>query len=439
MCTLSIGVFSLMPDEETTVQLLHDFFTHVHPLPSFAFLHKVTVVQRYRSGLLDRALLLALVGVTSLLTRGAGSHDYSTRCIDAAEALVFRDIGRQSVVKVQTLLLVTQHRMMMRRFSDAFVLFSVASRVAYGVRLNFENPALCFLARESRRRLMWALFVVDGSLASGLRDFRLCHPQSIHTRLPCHEPDFELDLAPEDPSPGLHPGDEAPGQVSAIAVCVRVSWIRYEVLSYTKAALSPPFAGPEQIQRSMMELEDALTKFADRLPPALALSRRNLQLRTYSHGLTPYVKIHILWHQSCCDLYRLTLEGLKEALPQHVIAGMDCQFVATCRRRCYESAAALSGVFSAMLALDLKPPLGDLDIPVCAYQCVRILFYSYRNYASQLALDAHAINENVQACLGLVAQVENPTPTILYIVSFPSSPLSLALRLHLTPPQSGKT
>ncbi|KAI0202462.1 hypothetical protein F4808DRAFT_421698 [Astrocystis sublimbata] len=423
-----------LPPGLTVEGVLDLYFIHLHPLPCFAFLHKVTVIQRYRAGLLDDALLLAILSITVLLTQPIGLQDStadswspvecSMRWIDTAENMVLRDVSRQSVIKVQTLLFVTHHRLLMLRSSDSFITFALAARMAFGVRLNFENPRPCFLARESRRRLMWALFILDNSLASGMAHFRLCREVDIHIKMPCGERNFELDLEPspaDDPGTIEHAGQSSrpASDDSLVAFNIQIAAIRFKILRYSKQLVCQQHQAildhSAQLRGEILQLDQELNIFSDHLGPSLALSNKNFQLRTYSPNLAQFVKLHLSWHQSRCDLYRLMLDGLHEALPGTIIQTLDQEFVTRCRDTCYQSAFTVSRLFAALSTLDRNPLASDQDIPVFAYQCARVILYSERGntltpQSSTCPPLSQSVTQSAGSCYEVVARLPCFTP-----------------------------
>ena len=120
-----------MPDEALVMQALENFFKDIFPIPVFSFLHKPSIIQRYQAGLLDKALTLAIVGLTSLLTDlGPGMREYGDECIAASQSMVMRDIGRPSVIKIQCLILIIEHR-------------SVLSAVHHRIHSSCNRVPLC--------------------------------------------------------------------------------------------------------------------------------------------------------------------------------------------------------------------------------------------------------------------------------------------------------
>ncbi|KJR88038.1 uncharacterized protein SPSK_07003 [Sporothrix schenckii 1099-18] len=397
--------------EALAMRTFDQFFRHIHHIPTFAFLHRASLMQRYRAGLVDRPLLLALVGITSLMTDlGPGTRELGKQCIAEAEALVLSRLDRPSTLGLQTLVFVIHHRVLSGRFSSAFMLHGVASRFASALRLNHENPRLCFLARESRRRLMWALYMIDSSMANGYADFSLWAYRAddradvMNIQLPCNERNFEFDLPertePLRPPPRLADGSlpPLPDDIGFLALHVRIRSIRGRILQYTKDVTSnlstPPPSSPStaidenvtafnvaSIPGRVAEIAAELDDFAARLPVSFRWSEGNVRLRTYSPRLCVFLMTHVWWEQCHCELYRLALVGLQEALPAPCIAQLEHQFptwVRHCREQVLEHASAMADMFRLVLTLENGVPATDLDLPICLYQCVRLLFYISR-------------------------------------------------------------
>lgn len=395
------------PDETLIQKTFNNFFRHVHHVPIFSFLHRASLMQRYHAGMMDKALLLALVGITSLLMDlGPGTRDYGARCIDECQTMVLQDLENPSTIKIQALVLIMKHRMLSRKFTTAFMLAATATRFAYALRLNYENPNLCFLARESRRRLMWALLTIDSGINGGCSDFTLMPSESMHVQLPCTERNFEFDLPQVTEYLRPVPTRPFPDDVGSLALHVRLLWMRSRVLYCTKNVLGMPEAELAQLPELVKVLSAELTGFNDHLPASFKFSESNLQLRAYSPRLCVYIMIHVWWRQCHCDLYRMFLVGLKDALPQSGLNRLDLHFVSYCASQCYEHALAMADIFKLILALDGGLPVTDLDLPTCAYQCARIIYFGFQNQAD-LGLTANQVHEIGTRCLTIAKSMDH--------------------------------
>lgn len=405
------------PDEALIQRTFNNFFRHIHHVPIFSFLHRASLMQRYHAGMMDKALLLALVGITSLLMDlGPGTREYGVRCVDECQNMVLRDLENPSTLKIQALVLVMKHRMLSRKFTTAFMLAATATRFAYALRLNYENSNLCFLARESRRRLMWALLTIDSGINGGCSDFTLMPSESLHIQLPCTERNFEFDLPQVTEYLRSVPTRPFPDDVGSLALHVRLLWMRSRVLYCTKNVLGMPESELVQLPELVKVLSDELAGFNDHLPSSFKFSESNLQLRAYSPRLCVYIMIHVWWRQCHCDLYRMFLAGLKEALPQSGLNRLDPQFLSYCVRQCYEHALAMTDVFKLILSLDGGLPVTDLDLPGCAYQCARLIYFVYQTNPEETGLTPSQVHEIGTRCLTIAKSMDH-IPAGVAIVS----------------------
>lgn len=396
------------PDEALILKAFNNYFRHVHHVPVLSFVHRASLMQRYHSGMMDKALLLAIVGITSLLTDlGPGTREYGNKCVDECQQMIFQDLENPSTLKIQALVLVMKHRMLSRRFTGAFMLAAIGARFAYALRLNYENPNLCFLARESRRRLMWAFCTIDSGINGGYSDFTLLPPESMHIQLPCNERNFEFDLPQVTEFLRPIPTNPFPDDVGSLLLHVRLLWMRSRVLYCTKNVLSMSDSELTQLPQILKVLSDELKSFHEYLPASFKFSDSNLQLRAYSPRLCVFIMIHVWWRQCHCDLYRLVLPGLKESLPRSTVDRLDPQFVAMCARQCYEHALGMADIFRSILSLVGGLPVTDLDLPVCAYSCARVLYCIFQSRGVEYQLSSDDVVERAQRCLAVTKSMSH--------------------------------
>lgn len=420
------------PEESLILKTFEHFFRHIHHIPLFSYLHQASLMQRYHTGSMDRPLLLSLIGITSLLTdlgHGHGAREYGSRCVAVAERLILRELDRPTVLKIQALVLIIKHRIFCRRFSDAFMLTGLASRFAAALRLNHENPRLCFLAQESRRRLMWSLFMIDIGMAAGHPDFTLWahRPGLIDLKLPCNERNFEYDL-PEvteslAPPPPLPDGSLPPltDNVGFLALHIRIQWIRSRILAFTKEFVNHSIRQMDLagLPRKMQELRADLDAFEARLPVAFRWNAANLRLRAYHPRLCVFLMTHLWWRQCHCDLYRMVLVGRRESLPKKAIAMLDPDFVRRCQVQCWEHAKAMADMLALVTQFEKGVPVSDLDLPVCVYQCANTLHYTLAATPDMPDVSPAIVSELSNVCLKVVKQTASG-PAVTAIVSIRS-------------------
>jgi len=102
------------------------------------------------------------------------------------------DFRQPSIFKLQALLFVIRYRMWTGSHDAAFLLMAQLTRSAFALRINHEILGPSFYVQEARRRLMWAIYILDSTMACGLQEYTLCPITAIHLRLPAMEDDFEL-------------------------------------------------------------------------------------------------------------------------------------------------------------------------------------------------------------------------------------------------------
>lgn len=416
------------PDDALALRVFDNFFRHVHHIAMFSFLHRPSLMERYHAASLDRALVLTLVGITALLTDlGPGMEGYGNRCIEEAVSLCLADLEKPTIPHLQALVIAIKHRMLSKRFSGAFMLHAIASRFATALRLNHENPDLCFLARESRRRLMWSLYMLDSSLSAGQPEFALWADaeRQIHVQLPCNERNFDFDLP--EPTETLRPPAPGPGGAVAplpdvlglMALQIRIHWMRTRILQCTsRMALSPSEDALVMLPSQCAELVAELEAFEARLPPSFRGCEANFRLRSYSPRLGIFIMTHVWWRQCHLDLFRLFLPGLREALGPAALQQLDGHFVMHQRRSCYEHAKAMADMFSQLLALGSSAPVTDLDLPGCAFQCARVLYHGLQTDGGDMGFTQERVQELATVCLRAARQ-STPGPASAAIVGPP--------------------
>ncbi|KAK7994429.1 hypothetical protein PG991_016017 [Apiospora marii] len=344
-------------DPTTLNELVEDYFEHLYPLPSYAFLHKPTVLERCRDAPLDAPLKLALCAITSLLLQRTSHHYRHDLWAQQAEHLLLSPgaLCQPSVFRLQALLLLIRYRIERGAFPTAFMLASLAARAAYALRLNYERAdfgVLSSLAQEARRRLFWSLFILDDFFSVGLREFELC------PRIRCT---FNFPAATRRSWLGGRAG--------------RGRWhIRHVALEDLTAA---------ETARSVRNFEQQLDALRASLRPEEQYSTVNLQ-KCGRGSRAQFVMVHASWHQCYCDLYRVYLPpGYTEAAPSSAVAGVHPVKRGVMQRSCRGHAESILQIVADFWSLtdqsDTESPplplLVERDVAVCAFESARIVLF----------------------------------------------------------------
>ncbi|KAL7620588.1 hypothetical protein AAE478_009583 [Parahypoxylon ruwenzoriense] len=403
-------------DFKTMMSLMEDYFQHLYPLPSFAFLHKPTVLQRCRNATINENLKLAICAITSLqLQRTSLCHGL---WVQRAEKSILEQIGRPSIFHLQALLLVIRYRIESGEFPTAFMLAALAARIALALRLNYERPELSDVAQEARRRLFWALYLLDDFFCVGLREFELCPEETIHLQLPCGEEYFEAGRSAHTGL--LRPGPS--GDLTAIGlrgIFLRLTSARRAVMRFNRRVglgdeLSLTIGG------SIRRFEEELRALEATLRPPDRYSVSNL---TSCGWQAQFVMLHLGLHQCHCDLYRLGLDGYSEAAPSPVLASIHLGDRLAMQNKCLEHAEAIIRIVSDFLNHGDGGAFLERDAAVCAFESARLVMFGSRIPGAASSLGV-AINK-AKLSLGLI--------TKFYPYSASTQPLVGSYPIHVVP------
>ncbi|KAI0203473.1 fungal-specific transcription factor domain-containing protein [Astrocystis sublimbata] len=367
-----------LPGITTALELIDGYFDYLYPLPSFAFLHKATVIRRCQDGALNESLGLAICAVTSLHLQHA-SLDHATWAQDA-EKRILQKINRPSIFHLQALLLVIRYRIESGEFPNAFMLAGLAARMAVALRLNYERSELAFVAQEARRRLFWALYLLDDNFCVGLREFELCPEEIIHLQLPCREEIFETG---QHCQTGLL---RASASDDVVAMGLRGAFIRVTATRRAIMRLHRRVGlgeeAPWTIGGRIRQLEQELVSLRTALAPENQYSVSNLLSCDWP---AQFVMLHVSYYQCHCDLYRMFLNGYSEAAPSVLLASIRSEDRFPMQARCLENAESIIQVLDDFLTHHTRLGRGrsyrlllERDVAVCGFEAARLLMFGAR-------------------------------------------------------------
>lgn len=403
------------------LSLVKAFFQHVYPLPSYSFLHPATTKERCRIGRLEPCLALAIAGTvtwlastrTSVTDINAGErnasgsvscHCHGSTSIEAAEHIIWCNLEKPTIPRLQALLLSISHHMQVGRFQRAFMLAAVASRFAAAMRLNHERQdGSSFVARETRRRILWSLKMLERYFSVGLPEFELCPFEAIYLQLPCREDEFDVG----------HHGNQLPetSDLGAYSLCVSFENIRRDIMKLTRGIILCDSPLP-QLPSLVRCLELTLSEVRPRMPhgPELSFSQINDLLR--SPWLPRHIAMQLSWHQCNCDVYRLFLPGYQEAAPQPVLTAILDQkgdedqeetLAGKAERLCFHHASAIITILTTLNQQSTRPLLLEFDVAICGYHAMRlILFLSQFGRSLEARPTAEFAASRAELCLAAI-------------------------------------
>ncbi|OKP08262.1 hypothetical protein PENSUB_5629 [Penicillium subrubescens] len=171
------------------------YFKYFHVIPQFNFLHKSSFLRDFHHDTLDPVTLCCVCGIASRFINQNADKSYVSRWLEEIEAQIWSRTGEMKIQNLQLIVLLVCWYSLERKISHMWTASALATRMAYGMRLNHETTdKLPFVLRESRRRLMWSIFMFDKMYAGGISELTLCTASTMHISLPCEGRNFDLDI-----------------------------------------------------------------------------------------------------------------------------------------------------------------------------------------------------------------------------------------------------
>lgn len=372
----------LPPDLQALVEF---YFDHVYPLSSYAFLHPQTTIRQCRDGQLETSLSYAIAAVASYHQGGPTRREQAELSwAQAAEDLTWRDLESPSVPRLQALLLVILYRVETGAFQRAFMLSALAARAAAAMRLNHEREGPSGsssgssnsgsrTSREVRRRVMWSLKLVERYFSTGLPEFELCPVESVYLELPCREHDFSAVSGPD--------GERTPQSCDfgSYHLCVRLEMLRRDLMKLNRS-LSLCDAPFPQLEDVMRGFEQHLATAGAELPGGKGslATPEGVSSLLDSPWLPRRVLVHLSFHHSQCDLYRLLVRGYREAAPAAVLDAVDPALMARAEELCLEHATAIVDILATLNQVSHRARPLEFDTAICGYHAARLLLYICR-------------------------------------------------------------
>ncbi|KAL2825126.1 fungal-specific transcription factor domain-containing protein [Aspergillus pseudoustus] len=400
-----------LPEKAKVAVLVENYFSHIHPIRCFAFLHRPSFLRRVDEELAPGSTPTALLYIVCALGAQFHSLEYSTvteplppktvlrsgHCwAEKAYSMILQELDKISIDNLMAAQFLYDYALRVNNFAQAFMLGGLTARMAQALQINLEysTDVLCqepgrnlsIQERESRRRLMWACFVTDALLGSGVDQLTLISERDIKIQLPCSERRFLQEspcitqtlngnilgfIRPEAIPPNP---EENMGIMASFIQHIR---IRKQVLRYIKhldTAIPPWLPNSE-----FTILDQACTEWHDSLPLNLQWTTSTIYTRKASSQLGALVLLHCSHHQTLCDLYRLGAPALFKLRSAIEFPPEQSEYLLKMRWDLFQAAKALAAIIGE--AESHGPHiLSDTWLPTITYDSSRIMLY----YLTQL-------------------------------------------------------
>ncbi|CAK7216583.1 hypothetical protein SCUCBS95973_002856 [Sporothrix curviconia] len=433
--TVAVTIAAL--DKALARELSESFFTEVAPLRCHNFLHRHMFLQELDALPHPPAQDMLVLSVCALATKtmAQGARYWDVGCTWAREAqrLVMGELEDVSVRRLMCLVLLYEHANRTNEQRLCFLLSGLASRFTQALSLNLEydhdvlftdeSARITAVARESRRRLMWACYILDTMLACGLRDLQAIDTSTLRIQLPCDDRHFLYKRAcvtatvPTDFLSPVEQRKDHNGDRPAIvtenqgldAFLVRLYLIRDHVLQYINSNTD------EQDPWRVVSLLADLDHWKEALTPELQLNADVMAVRQDEGTLAALVSLHVQYHQVNCLLYRCTIPSM--LFPARVQTGLSVKaspdFLEESRKGWFGHACAMTAIFE--VALQHQPAaLADHAVAGSAYNAIIIKWLYLTNFVpvAERPAQLHVIRPLVEIDLQFLQTIQGYHATV---------------------------
>lgn len=343
--------------------LVDSFFEHIYPVPSFSFLHPGTIKEKLQEGSLDDALGYAICAVAANLpTSDAIFHGRSLTWITKVEQIIWQQLERPSMARLQATILCVAYRMETGAFQRAFMLAGLAARSATAMRLNHERQDMEPVSSESRRRTLWSLKVLELYFSSGLPEYEILPFETVYLQLPIREDEFQ------QPYPSSHL------EQGSYSIFVKLIPIRRDIMKLNRAVAlcDQPFP---QLIKLIRGLERELCHLKTQMPVNADVSSSSILNLINTPWLARQLVMQLSWHQCLCDLNRLLLPGYPEAAPPIVLEGLEHDTTKKATQSCLEHALAMIQILSDVNSRCTQTQFLEFDTAICGYHASRLVLF----------------------------------------------------------------
>lgn len=327
---------------------------------------------------------------------------------------------------MQCLLLLHEYCLRREDYPKAFLIAGTTARIAQALQLNLErgNDTACttrgaqrsyVLENEIRRRVMWACFIADANMASGVDQLKLVKLEDIKVQLPTHDYNFLHQIPAvtgqlcRDQQPRAFsntpnsPGIVGPSNLGIQAFFIRMRSIKSKILSYIKrhSEHSPPWHENSLFVALAKEIDELCLE----LPESLKYTPISIRLYQGSAELAALFCLHLGIDQCYCDLYRLVIPQVcfPAGSTRQLLAEAPAEFVSAARDKIFAHARHKSVMLGDLVRLQEESAYVDWCIGIHAhesvkYQAAYIMTATYTDEDQRMAAVAE-ITPGLEDCL----------------------------------------
>ncbi|KAH7144551.1 fungal-specific transcription factor domain-containing protein [Dactylonectria estremocensis] len=407
---LSIHSWLVSPDLPTGHKIravVDQYFANIHPLRCFAFVHRPSFTRHLEKGFEsddENALLYIICAQgAKFYALNLDSEDQAAKAgliraagnawAKKAELIVLTNFGKISIQRLMTCVLLYDFHFRLGEYTQALMLSGLAVRMAHALQVNVEYSPdiLCAdsvegappaVEKESRRRLMWACYILDAWTGSGVDQLTLLREADIKIQLPCNERNFRLRIPCVTETlgvghvlqflpPAIVPRRPA-SNMGIMAYYIRIVTLWKRVVRYVKHLdTSPPPWLPES---DFVALDADLRSWGCHLPEFISYSPDTVYARLESDQLGSLVLLHCTFHHNLLDLYRISMPDLFKLRKPFYFPPNQQEFLRSLQADCFHHAREIASILAEAEKHGIRL-LADSLLPCFAYDSSRVMLY----------------------------------------------------------------
>lgn len=376
-----------LPSNDQVNELVDIYFTRIHNVRCMGFLHIPSFMERLKRTVLDSCtpthtfsgliyIICALAapfyyakvvmgaayasgnsdGDLDLADSGVWFFDAGKGWANVAAQVVSSSSSRTGTEALMTQILLHEYYLRTGDYAKGFLISGTIARHLQLLQLNIEHDCdvpcqrdkSFWAVRESRRRLVWACYLLDASIECGVDQLRFVSADDIHVQLPCSEDLFVRNipcstemLTPGRLLPSVHQS-QGPGAVHNLdlrSYYIRVMAVRSKILRYVKH-LQGEIPWEKSENSRFYVLDGELRELEDSIPENLKMSSENTYVFKSFGRLSLYFGLHILFAQTFNDLYRIGVSKLvfPDSATKWIRENAPREFIQRCHHTCAKKA-----------------------------------------------------------------------------------------------------
>jgi hypothetical protein len=216
---------------------LNVWFEILHPVQCYGFFHPQTTFKEAEERRFTSIIAAGVCSITGMfLSPDDEGRKFTERCNHWVKFHLSRTAGIFTKERLTLLVLSSIYDLIVGDWPKVWEYSSTASRIITAMQYNWDASGGSFIEQESLRRLVWQIYIIDRFLAGGYDEHLTLREESLYLRLPCQDLSFrnnQVSTSNErlNQRP-LHASHNKGGDVSLLAINLRLMSIRHQLLGY---------------------------------------------------------------------------------------------------------------------------------------------------------------------------------------------------------------